>query len=336
VLRFDSAGRIVSLFDKAGGRELVAPGGALNGFLLGEDVPEAWDNWDIDADQALKLAPRFDLVSRSVVADGPLQLRVRSEYRLGDRSTLRQDLVCHALKAQLDFETEVDWHERHTLLKVSFPLAVQTDSARHEIQFGHVVRPTHRNLPTDRARFEVCAHKWTDLSEAGFGVALLNDCKYGVSTHGSELRLSLIKSGTHPDDRGDAGRHRFTYALLPHDGGFSVEQVVRAAYELNIPVTTTSAAAAAAPRASLLTVDAGHVIVESVKRAEDGGGLVVRLYEAGAAGGAAHVRLEARLTTVWETNLLEEERRPLAVDDGLLTLRFRPFEVKTLYLAGPR
>lgn len=332
VLRLDAAGRIISLLDKASGREVVTPGGALNTFLLGEDLPEAWDNWDIDEDQALKLEPQLDRVSRQVTADGPLQLRVRSEYRLGDQSTLRQDLVLHALTPQIDFDTEVHWCERHRLLKVSFPLAVHTDTARHEIQFGHVTRPTHRNLPTDRSRFEVCAHRWTDLSEAGFGVALLNDCKYGLSTHGSELRLSLIKSGTHPDDRGDAGRHRFSYALLPHGGGFGVESVVRAAYELNTPLSARLAGAQTVGRGSLLTVDAGHVIVDSIKRAEDGAGLVARLYEAGAAGGTVQVHLDPRLTAAWETNLLEEARRQLVLTEASVELAFRPFEVKTLYL----
>ena len=293
-------------------------------------------NWDIDEDQALKLSAQTDLTDWQVVADGPLQLRLRSTLKLGTGSTLRQDLVLHALSSRIDFETEVDWAERHTLLKVAFPLAVHTDEARHEIQFGHVSRPTHRNLPTDRARFEVCAHKWTDLSEAGFGVALLNDAKYGLSTHGSELRLSLIKSGTHPDDRAEAGRHRFAYSLLPHQGGFGVESVVRPAYELNQPLTNAPAAASAAACGSLLTVGAANVIVEAVKRAEDGQGLIVRLYEAGGAGGRVTLWLGVPCTAASETNLLEEPSAPLTLDGDRLMLSFRPFEVKTIYLAVER
>lgn len=332
-LRCDAAGRIVSLHDQATGRELVAPGGALNTLLLGEDLPATYDNWDVDADQEQKLEPQLELVSRDVVANGPLQLRVRSVHRIGERSTLRQDMVLHAGSPRIDFETRVDWDERHMLLKAAFPLAVYTDQARHEIQFGHVIRPTHRNLPTDRARFEVCAHKWSDLSEAEFGVALLNDCKYGLSVHGSEFRLSLLKSGTHPDERGDAGRHTFTYALLPHACGFG-PQVIRAAYELNLPVTSARCSAEAAPQASLLQVAADNVIVESVKRAEDGDGVVVRLYEAGAARSRVGVTLEGRFSQVWETNLLEERRERVTVVNGVIELVFRPFEVKTLYLRG--
>jgi len=330
-LHCDAYGRIVSLYDKATGRELVAPGGALNTLLLGEDLPATYDNWDVDADQEQKLEPQLNLVSREVVANGPLQLRVRSEYRIGAGSTMRQDMVLHAGSPRIDFETRVDWDERHMLLKVAFPLAVYTDQARHEIQFGHVLRPTHRNLPTDRARFEVCAHKWSDLSEAGFGVALLNDCKYGLSVHGSEFRLSLLKSGTHPDERGDAGRHTFTYALLPHACGFD-PMVIQAAYELNIPIAAAPAKAEAKAHASLLQVAADNVIVESVKRAEDGEGLVVRLYEAGAARSRVGVTLDPRFSQGWTTNLLEEQREPVTVVNGVIELTFRPFEVKTLYL----
>ena len=173
---------------------------------------------------------------REVVAEGRCTAATPT-YSLTITSTITQDMVFHSTSPRIDFETRVDWHEKRKLLKAAFDLEVLADSARHEIQYGHVERPTHRNLPQDRARFEVCAHKWTDLSENGFGVALLNDCKYGVAVHGSWVGLSLIKSGVHPDDRGDEGVHLFTYSLLPHAGGFTVPSVVRPAYELNVPVS---------------------------------------------------------------------------------------------------
>jgi len=212
--------------------------------------------------------------------------------------------------------------------KAGFDLNVH----RHEIQYGHVERPTHRNTPADRARFEVCAHKWTDLSDNGFGVALLNDCKYGVDVWGGEVRLSLMKSGTHPDGRGDKGRHRFTYGLLPHEGGFSVPAVVRPAYEMNVPLTVVAAAAKARGLSSLLTVDADNVIVEAVKWSQDGKGFVVRLYEAGKAATTATVRFGVPIKAVAGTNLLEENTRRLNVHEGrAVRLAFRPFEIKTLY-----
>ena len=329
-VRFDRVGRIVSLVDRASGREIVRPGGALNSLLVGEDIPAAWDNWDIDNDHRLKLAVEDRLVSREVVADGALQLRIRSQYRVGAKSTLTQDMVFHADTPRIDFETVVDWDETHRLLKAGFELDVLADTARHEIQYGHVERPTHRNLPQDVARFEVCAHKWTDLSEAGFGVALLNDCKYGVGVEGSEIRLSLLKSGTHPDARGDAGRHRFTCALLSHATGFSVESVVRPAYELNVPPIVRPVGPSAEPFGSLLTVDAPNVIVESVKWAEEGKALIVRLYEAAKTGTAATVRFHVPVQSVAETDLLEENGKELRLRRGAVGLRLRPFEIKTL------
>ncbi len=330
VVRFDEAGRLVSLLDKASGREVAVEGKPLNTFYLGEDLPEAWDNWDIDSDQALKLEPVLELLSREVVSDGPLQLRLRSTYALGNNSRLVQDMVFHSLSPQIDFETVLDWSEKHKLLKVGFAVNVLCENARHEIQYGHVQRPTHRNLPQDRARFEVCAHKWSDLSEANFGVALLNDCKYGVSVHGKELRLTLIKSGTHPDARGDEGRHEFTYSLLPHAGGFNTENVIRPAYELNLQPSVFKAPAKAEPVPSLLQLSEPNVIVEAVKAAEEGEGVIFRLYETERTATTCHLAFGRKPKQVQLVNLLEETVQTLeAADDGL-TLEFKPFEIKTL------
>jgi len=329
-VRFDKAGRIVSLVDKASGREVVAPGGALNSILVGEEVPLANDNWDIDSDYTRKMCAEDRLVTREVVADGPLQLRIRSEYKVAQGSSVTQDMIFHAGSPQVDFETMIDWDDKHQLLKAGFDLNVATEDARHEIQYGHVHRPTHQNRPYDQARFEVCAHKWTDLSENGFGVAILNDCKYGVSVVGNQLGLSLIKSGTHPDWRGDKGRHLVTYSLLPHACAFSVESVVRPAYELNVPAITHLASARSKGFDGFLCVDAPNVIVESVKWAEKGNAFVVRLYEAGKAGCAVRVKFNTKVRSVSETNMLEEKPKKLDLRKDAVAFNLRPFEIKTL------
>lgn len=305
LLRFDSAGRIVSWRDRASGRELRVPGGSpLNTLVFGEDIPLQWDNWDIDPDLESKLAPLDHAAAMRLVSNGPLQARLRRTVAFGRRSTLTQDLVVHADTARVDFETVVDWAEPHRYLGVEFSLGVHVPHARHEIQFGHLVRGTHRNFAEDRARFEVSQHKWTDLSEAGFGVALLNDCKYGISVLGNRVRLSLFKGGGHPDPRGDAGRHIFTYSLLPHAGGFSVESVVRPAYELNAPLLAhLGGTYAGAPLIGALSPD--HV-VETVKPAESGDGVIVRVYDAAGAGSRLDVHPIAPLALVGDTNLLED------------------------------
>lgn len=305
VLRFDEAGRIVSWLDLVSGRELRdARGGPLNSFVFGEDIPAQWDNWDIDPDLELKLAPLTSPAGFSVVADGPLQLRLRRVLKLGRRSVLTQDIVVHAHTARVDFETVVDWEEPHRYLGVEFPLAVHTPAARHEIQFGHLQRGTHRNFAEDRARFEVSQHKWTDLSEADFGVSLLNDSKYGLSVLGNRVRLSLLKGGGHPDPRGDKGVHRFTYALLPHAGGFSVESVVRPAYELNVPLLAHAGDTSAA--VSLIAEPAPGIVVETVKPAESGEGVIVRLYDAAGSASRMAVAPVAPLTLAGDCNLLED------------------------------
>ncbi|MBD3176913.1 MAG: alpha-mannosidase [Armatimonadia bacterium] len=355
-VRFNNRGEIASVVDKATGREAIGAGKG-NIFLMGQDIPAAWDNWDIDADQALKMSPVGELQEREVVADGPLQLRLRAVYKLTGRSTVTQDIVFHSTSPRIDFETQIDWHEKRKLLKVGFDLDVLADTARHEIQYGHVERPTHCNLPQDRARFEVCAHKWTDLSENGFGVALLNDCKYGVSVHGSWVGLSLIKSGVHPDDRGDEGTHTFTYSLLPHEGGFSVPTVVRPAYELNVPITSALVGEDARSIDAPVLLDSGNVIIESLKWAEEGDAFVVRLYDAGKVGGPVTLEFGVPVKTVTETNILEEDvatvkvssraMRPAEMEareriehfadkcgldevHGSVEVYLRPFEVKTL------
>jgi alpha-mannosidase len=330
IVRFDHIGRITSLIDKASGRQIVKPDGQLNTFMVGEDIPESWDNWDIDSDQHMKMRMEDRLASRKVATDGPLQLRIQGTYRIGERSTLVQHMVFHADTPRIDFETVLDWSEKHKLFKAEFELDILTDVARHEIQYGHAERPTHRNLPQDRARFEVCAHKWSDLSEQGFGVSLLNDCKYGISVHGGTFGLSLMKSGTHPDPRGDEGRHLFTYALLPHMGGFCVESVIRPAYELNIPPTVAPAGPQTKGFGSLIRVDSPNIIIESVKWAQEGQAFIVRMYEAGKTGCHAAVKVNAPVKAVYQTNLMEEQPQEIPLMDNYFCVRFRPFEIKTL------
>ncbi len=327
-VRFDERGRIVSFIEKAGGRELVREGGAFNIFWCGEDIPGDSDNWDIDADYVLKQHDDARLISREIIANGPLQLRIRSRFEIGDRSTLTQDMVFHSTTPRVDFETQVDWRETHKLLKAGFDTAIFAENARHEIQFGHLMRPTHQNLSTDRARFEVSNHKWSDLSEAHYGIAILNDCKYGISVLGGDMRLTLLKSGTAPDHRGDNGVHRFDYALLPHEGPFSAAGVVRPAYEFNVPIVAVPGCSVS--EMSLASVHVPNVVIETVKWSEDGKALVLRLYEAEGARTCCRLTLGVKATRAAAANMLEEEQGELAIIDNGLELEFRPFEIKTV------
>lgn len=330
VVRFDSRGRISSLHDRRSGREIVKSGGRLNRFLLGEDIPLEWDNWDIDPDQELKRKPAGRLVKREIVGDGPLQLRIRFEYEIGGASRILQDVVFHSTTSRIDFETMLDWREERSLLKTGFDIDILSECSRQEIQFGHIERTTHQNDPDDRARFEVSMQKWTDFSETGFGVALLTDSKYGVTARNNDFSLTLMKCGAHPDPESDKGIHFFSYSLLPHSGGFSVPGVVKPAYEFNIAPVSWRSSRQIGEGPGLLKLNAPNVIVETVKGAEKGGGFIVRLYEAEKTGTLVELSFACSLKGVYETNLLEENRREVKLKKNRVKFYMRPFEIKTL------
>ncbi len=216
-------------------------------------------------------------------------------------------------------------------------MAIHADRATFEIQFGHVSRPTHENTSWERARFEVCAHRWADLSENGYGVALLNDCKYGYDVRGNVMRLSLLRAPTAPDPECDQGHHRFTYALLPHAGDPFSGGVLEEAAALNSPLSVLPVAPAAGrlpPSMSFLAVDDPTFVVVAVKRADDGSGdLVVRGYEAH--GGRRRVRLRVALpfARASRADLLERPRSDLSVEGGEVALSLRPFELVTVRLS---
>ena len=298
---------------------------------MGEDIPYLWDNWDIDRTQEMKMQPQRQVLSRCCVADGCLQLRFRTVYALGGHSTLTQDMVVYADSPRVDFETTVDWRDKHHLLKAQFLVDMKTSFSRHEIQYGYVDRPNNANTSVERAKFEVCNHKYTDLFDTRYGVALLNDCKYGISVQGSDMRLTLHKGGCRPDPGGDVGVHDFTYALLPHDSGFSAPSVVRPAYELNMKPLCVPAALEE-PEEPPITLEPSNLIVESIKPAEDGDGCVVRFYDSECTTSRAKLRLRLPVRRVAETNMLEDEIAELPLRDGVVERVVKPFEIVTVKL----
>jgi len=327
-IRLNRAGELISIFDKAAQRELAAA--PCNRFLLYKDVPVCFDAWDIDSsykDMPIEIGSAAKVM---VVASGPLlgMLRVQRAF---SGSTVTQDIILRADRRQVDFKTTVDWHEKHKLLKVSFPVTLHCDEAIHEIQFGHVRRPTHASRPFDADRFEVCNHKWTALAEEAYGVALLNDCKYGVNVARNAINLTLLKAAKMPDMQADQGRHAFTYSFYCWQGSLFESGVVRAAYELNVPVTVRHGAAAPA---SVFSVDAPNIIIETVKPAEDGSGdLVVRLYECMRTATPCRLHTTLNVVQVREATMLEVPQKKVAARPGGVKLRFRPFEIKTLVIS---
>ncbi len=218
------------------------------------------------------------------------------------------------------------------LLKVAFPVDVLSPVATYDIQWGNVQRPTHRNTSWDWARFEACAHNWVDLSEGNYGVSLLNDCKYGHDVRGNIIRLTLLRSPTYPDPDADRGKHRFTYSLLPHPGNWRTG-TVPAGYTLNDPLIVRrmdGGGGGLAP--SLVSVDAPNVIIETVKQAEDGQGLIVRLYENESCRGPVTLQAGFPLAGAYHCNLLEEPGEPLDITQNAVRFSVKPYQIVTLRL----
>jgi alpha-mannosidase len=336
---FGDSMQILSMVELESGRELVDSHLSFNRLQLFEDVPVEWDAWDIDSDYETKPLQEIVLTSSEVVANGPHFIQIRNEYRIGRASRLVQDQFFYAGKRRVDFDTKVEWHENHRMLKTAFAANLHTEQVRCEVQYGNVLRSSHSNRPADRAQFEFCAHKWVCVEDSGGGVALLNDCKYGHDARGSVMRMTLLRSPKAPDPDADMGTHYFTYSLLPFAGHFSVESVVRPAYELNSPIIVSGAAASPDSTGtgpmwsgSLFELDNPNVLIESVKRSEDATGIVVRLYEASGARCSTVLKTGFSIRDILQTNMLERGGESLSHTEETAALRFGAFEIKTLKL----
>ncbi len=336
---FDKSGEITSVFNKTRNRETLEPGKAANRLIAYEDKPMEWDAWDIDRyfeEQFWPLADGKSLIS--VVETGPHRAAIRVE-RTYQKSKVVQVISLAAGARQIEFDTFIDWQERHTVLKAQFPFDLNTSEIRSEIQFGHVRRPTHRNTTWDRARFEASMHRWVDLSEADFGVALLNDCKYAYDCLEQSVRLTLVRGSTFPSPDADLGEHRLRYALFVHDGVADLADVHRAAERFNNPVAVigslkhASTAASEFEQFSFAQADVDNITLETVKKAEKSDAVVLRIFE------HANIRAEATITfgipvkSVRSVNLMEEGgSKPLELKDNGVTMSLRPFEIATLLI----
>uniref|UniRef100_A0A665W947 Alpha-mannosidase 2C1 n=1 Tax=Echeneis naucrates TaxID=173247 RepID=A0A665W947_ECHNA len=269
-----------------------------------------------------------------VVSSGGLRGSVSFTLRISDKSVITQDIIMDAMCPYIKFETEVKWKESHKFLKVEFPVRVHSPNATYEIQFGHLQRPTHRNTSWDWARFEVWGHKWADLSEHNFGVALLNDCKYGYSVHKNTMTLSLLRAPKAPHANADMGTHHFTYAVMPHTGSFQDASVIRYSYNLNFPLRLIQCTPDTVTW-SAFSVSTEAIILETIKRAEDhSGALVVRLYESHGSSVTATLSTTLPLKEAWHCDLLERQdhTQPVSVSSGGITLSFSPFQIVSLLL----
>ncbi len=315
-IEWDHRGRLTSIRDLRNDRECFRPGSAL-AVELAPDLPNEYDAWDLESWTRRNTVEIDECDEIEVVDAGPLVARVRVTRTFAS-SRITSAYVMRAGSARIDIECAVDWHHRDHLLSLSFPIDVHSDVAACDIQFGYVNRPRHASTSWDAAKFEVCAHRWVDVSEADFGVAVLNNGRYGYCVHGDDVRVSLQKGAQWPDPMADDGHHEVTVSLFPHGPG--LVEVVHEAEALNLPlrVVTGSASSLESP---LVEIGAPNVLVSAVKRADDGAGTVVRVWEAV----GARANLTTLPTNAQRTNLLEEPSDEQPGSIGAL----RPFELAT-------
>jgi len=335
-------GCMTSLFDKKSGTEALAPaetdtGGPRNaicGNLLQTfvDKPQRWDAWNIDADfekQHWDL-DRADEVK--LVESGPLRavIRVKNHFQ---NSTFVRDIILYAGMPRVDVRMQAEWHEKHMLLKVAFPVSSHSDKATYEIPFGSVERPTTRNTPAEQAQFEVPAQRWADISDGKHGLSLLNDSKYGYDAKGNVLRLSLLRSPEWPDPHADEGHHEFTYSLYPHAGNWKDALTIRQGYELNYQLIALPVGihqGTKAPGQSFLQTSSDNVIVTAVKKSEDDNALIFRFYEWAGKDGDVSIQLPGGAQSASETDLMEKPSGSLPLRDGKVIVPTKPYEIKTI------
>lgn len=333
-VRLNQAGQFVSIYDKQSGREVIPEGKVGNLLVTYEDRPHNFDAWDINNYYTEKAWELNEPAQLDVVEEGPVRIAIKVSRTYLD-STMEQYLYFYRDLPRIDIRNEIDWREKQILMRAYYPVDVHTNEATYEIQYGNVKRPTHYNTSWDFAKFEVCAHKWLDVSEQDYGVGLMNDCKYGYSVHDGVIGCTMLKSAVYPNPDADKEHHTFWYSICPHKGGFDQAGMVAQSYLFNNPcvVVEKDNQGGTLPRtASWISVDDPNVVVEVVKQAEDSEDMIVRLYQ------SLNQRSQVKLMTGFDVKraavctMLEQEETELAVEKNQMTLSLKPFEIVTLKL----
>jgi len=325
-------GTLSKAYDKSCKREIIIDGQLCNSLRLFEDRPVNWDAWDIDIYYEKQFLEQAHLIKHEWLCQGPIRQGIRFHYKIG-QSTILQDVYLAVNSKRLDFKTQIDWQECHKLLRVFFEVDIQSDLATYEIQFGHMKRPTHRNTSWDMAQFEVIGHRYADLSEEGYGVAILNDCKYGYQIHHNVMSLSLLRAPTVPDPTADRGVHHFTYSFLPHRGRLIESHVLSETSQLNQGILCFPGQM----RKEMLfpcSLDTDDVVLDTIKKAENDDSMILRFYEPMGRRIQTNLNLHFHGVDLFETDLMEENEKKLDTRENMVKLKFEPFEIKTIKITG--
>lgn len=331
-IEIDDKGLIRSIYDKENSREVLAGVGNLLTIFQDKCVHEtAWNlelnyqnkYWDLD---------RADKIELMEVNPLRAVLRVIRSF---NKSLIKQDYILYAGSARLDIKTEIDWYETDKLLKAAFEVDISDNKATFETAHGAIDRPNHWNTDFDRARFEQCGHKWADLSEGDYGISLLNDSKYGYDIKGKRMRISLMRSPTCPDRTSDHGHHSFTYSLYPHKGPWQNGGTVREAFELNLGLKAQPLGPQAGKldiEQSFVSLNKDHVVIDTIKAAQDGKGFIIRVYEANQRRGPVKLSCALPFESVYECDLMEENERFIDCSESEFEFYIKPYEVKSFRL----
>nr|WP_220796810.1 alpha-mannosidase [Paraclostridium bifermentans] len=329
-IEWNQYGQLTSIYDKENKREVLAKGERGNVLQMFEDKPMAHEAWDIDIFYQEKMREVKDLQSVELIEVGNLKAVIRFKYKYMN-TTISQDMIVYANSSRIDFKTNVDWREKKQLLKVAFVVDIRSTMATYDVQFGNVKRPTHWNTSWDRARFESVAQQWVDLSERNYGVSLLNNCKYGHDIKDNVMRLTLLKSATHPDPVQDQGEQNFTYSLLPHSGDFIDGNTVKHAYELNQPLRAIKGMLNSEVKKQLFKFNDANILVDAIKKAEDEDMIIIRFHDYSGSRQNVSIDSDYEITGWMETNLMEKPIENLR-NENSINVVVNPYEIKTLMI----
>lgn len=331
VIELNEKGQFIKFYDKIADRELLKKQECGNVIMSYEDRPHNFDAWDLAIYYKEKAWELAETDAIEVIEEGPVRgvVKVSKTYL---NSKITQFITIYSEIKRVDIKNCIDWKEKQIFLKLLFPFDIHTDEATYDIQFGNIKRPTHKNTSWDAAKFEVCAHKWIDISEEGYGVSILNDCKYGYSIEENVIGLSMLKSGIYPNEEADQEYHEFTYAIVPHENGWREANTVLKSYEFNNPlqaVRKENNGGELGAEFSFVTVDCDNVIIETIKKAEEGEEIVLRLYEAYNKRNSYTLKFYKEIESIKECDLMEHHIGEVTFSSDTMFDSIKPYEIKT-------
>jgi len=328
--KFNNNGCLVSIFDKEVQKEILEENQLGNLLTLYDDHPNDWDAWDIDKFYEDAIIEHASVTSKNSLSVGAVRSSLQFSFSVGN-SQICQNISLDYNSKRLDFVTQVDWHEKHRMLRVSFPVNIRSEHATFDIQYGYVKRPTHRNTSWDYARFEVVGHRYADLSDNNYGVALLNNCKYGYKVYDNILDLNLLRSPNYPDPDADQGKHSFTYSLLPHTGDLIHSNVIAEAAILNQGLQVFNGYTCNDIKIPWQLTGDG-VVLEVVKKAEKENSIIIRLVERKGCNSKCNLQFTQTNIELIETDLMEWNEFHSLGQGTSFDLSFKPFEIRTFKL----